>query len=105
MYTTASGKPDAGAPWCSPLMMSPMRPPVARLGTGTRCDRPWRGSRRALQWVRPPSGRDNSSVGLFEWLSRRPQQPETQTVWHVRREGDEVVVEDGRGAEFRATVR
>jgi hypothetical protein len=26
-------------------------------------------------------------------------------VWQVRREGDDVVVEDGRGAEFRASVR
>jgi hypothetical protein len=43
-------------------------------------------------------------VGLFDWLSRPPGQPDAPSVWHVHREGDEVVVEDGRGAEFRASV-
>ena len=49
----------------------------------------------------PPSGRDNSIVGLFDWLSRRPRQPEAPTLWRVYREGGELVVEDGRGATHR----
>jgi hypothetical protein len=44
-------------------------------------------------------------VGLFDWLSRRPQEPRAPIEWCVYREADEVVVEDGRGAVFRASLR
>ena len=42
-------------------------------------------------------------MGLFDWLGkgRRASEP---TTWQVRRDGGEVVVEDGRGASFRAVL-
>src|SRR5215207_9912649 len=47
------------------------------------------------------SGRDNSIVGLFDWLGRKRQKaPPSPLVWSVRREASEVVVEDGRGGVF-----
>jgi hypothetical protein len=44
-------------------------------------------------------------VGLFDWLSRKRQKtPPQPLVWSARREGSEVVVEDGRGGVFRADL-
>jgi hypothetical protein len=42
-------------------------------------------------------------VGLFDWFGKKRQKtPRAPIVWSVRREGAEVVVEDGRGGVFRA---
>jgi hypothetical protein len=43
-------------------------------------------------------------VGLFDWLGRGRREPEPPLVWQVRLEADEVVVEDGRGASYRANT-
>src|SRR6187200_3359547 len=51
-----------------------------------------------------PSARDNNTVGLFDWLSRGRGQNAQPIVWEVRREGEQVVVEDGRGAQHRVAL-
>lgn len=43
-------------------------------------------------------------MGLFDWLSRGRGQNAQPIVWEVRREGEQVVVEDGRGAQHRVAL-
>ena len=40
-------------------------------------------------------------MGLFDWLKRTPPPP---LVWHVYREGGDVVAEDGRGGSYRVPL-
>ena len=47
------------------------------------------------------SGRDNSTVGLFDWLKRPPPAP---LVWHIFREGSEIVADDGRGKRLSVSM-
>jgi hypothetical protein len=44
-------------------------------------------------------------VGLFDWLGKGRRAPETPATWQVRKDGGDVVVEDGRGASHRAALR
>src|SRR5438552_698655 len=46
------------------------------------------------------SARDNSIVGLFDWLKRTP----AAISWHVYREGADVVADDGRGGTYRVAL-
>src|SRR3954470_14410380 len=47
------------------------------------------------------SGRDNSIVGLFDRFKRQPEPP---VVWHVYREGNDLVADDGRGGTYRVQL-
>src|SRR5918997_1413719 len=51
------------------------------------------------------SGRDNSIVGLFDWLPfGRKKEPQEPPVWRAYRDASDLVVEDGRGHTYRAPV-
>jgi hypothetical protein len=50
------------------------------------------------------SRRDNNKVGLFDWLGKSRRAPESATTWQVHRDGGDVVVQDGRGASYRASL-
>ena len=43
-------------------------------------------------------------MGLFDWLGRGQRAPASPAVWQVRKDGGDVVVEDGRGASYRLAL-
>jgi hypothetical protein len=43
-------------------------------------------------------------VGLFDWLTRRRREPDPPQTWNVYRDSGDIVVEDGRGGSFRASI-
>jgi hypothetical protein len=50
-------------------------------------------------------GADNSTVGLFDWLNRgRARGASSTIVWQVQRDGDQLTIEDGRGASYRVQL-